>query len=106
MHSRIDRVNKLIGQKISSILHDDILEPDQYFAITHVETSPDLGYCDIEISFLKDGDDLIKAVVDNQKQITLILSRSIELRKTPKLRFHLDRRSEQAVKIEELFKKI
>lgn len=106
MNSRIDRINELIGQKVSSILHDDILEPDSYFAVTHVETSPDLGYCDIEISFLKDGDELIKYIVSNQKQITSSLSRSVELRKTPKLRFHIDKTAENAAKIEKLFKNI
>lgn len=106
MHSRIDRINELIGQKVSSILHDDVLDPDQYFSVTHVETSPDLGYCDIEISFLKDGDELIKNIVSNQKQITLSLSRSIELRKTPKLRFHIDKTAENAAKIEKIFKNI
>lgn len=106
MHSRIDRVNELIGQKVSAILHDEILDPDQYFSITHVETSPDFGYCDIEISFLKDAENLIQIIVDNQKQITQTLAKSIELRKTPKLRFHLDKSSEHAAKIEELFKNI
>ena len=106
MHSRIDRVNELIGQKISLILHNDILEHDQYFSLTHIETSPDLGYCDIDISFLSNGEVLLKIISDNYKQIMAELSESLELRKTPKLRFHIDKSLEQAAKIEELFKKL
>lgn len=106
MHSRIDRINELIGQKLSSILHDDILEPDQYFAITHVETSPDLGYCNIDIAFLKNAEDSIAIIFENQKRITMSLAKSLELRKTPKLRFHIDKSSENAERIENLFKNI
>lgn len=106
MHSRIDRINELIGQKLSSILHDDILEPDQYFAITHVETSPDLGYSDIEIAFLENAEDSIRTIIESQKRISMSLSNLLELRKTPKLRFHIDKSSENAERIENLFKNI
>ena len=106
MHSRLDRINELIGQKISSILFDDILDPDQYFSVTHVKTSNDLGYCDIEISFLNDADKALSVINRNQKIITKELTKSIELRKTPKLRFHIDKRSEKTAKIDELFKNI
>lgn len=106
MNSRIDRINELIGQKISLILHDDILELDQYFAVTHVETTPDLSYCDINISFLKNAEETISKINSNQKQINKTLASLIKLRKTPRLRFHIDESSEQAEKIERLFQKI
>lgn len=106
MHSRIDRINELIGQKVSSILHDDILEPDQYFSITRVATSPDLYFCDIEISALKDCDTLIETINKNQKRIMASLSKSVKLRKIPQLRFRRDTSPEKAAKIEEIFKNI
>lgn len=106
MNARVDRINEIIGQKISSILFDDILDPDQYFSVTHVETSQDLGFCDIEISFLKDADSLIEVINDRKKDITAKLAKSVELRKIPKLRFHIDKRSEQAAKIDEIFKNL
>ena len=106
MHSRIDRISELIGQKVSSILHDDILEPDQYFSITRVMTSPDLYFCDIEISALKDCDALIKIINKNQNKIMASLSKSVELRRIPRLRFRKDTSPEKAAKIEEIFKNI
>ena len=106
MHSRMDRINELIGQKVSFILHNNILDPDQYFAVTQVETSPDLSYCDIEVSFLNSGNILIKILQDQHKHITTLLSKSLELRKIPKLRFHINKNSEHVAKIEELFKKL
>lgn len=106
MHSRLDRINELISQKISSILFDDILDPDQYFSVTHVETSSDLGYCDIEISFLDQAETALSIILKNQRLITSKLAKSLELRKVPKLRFHIDKRSEHAEKIDKLFKNI
>lgn len=106
MSQRIDQINELIGQKVSGILHRDVLSPDDYFTIIKVDTSKDLGYCDIYLSFLNKAQELLNEIKSNRSQINTELAKKLKTRKTPKIRFHLDESSEEFNRIDKLLDQI
>jgi len=108
---RIDRVNNLIRQEISDMLHRQVKDPrlGGFITITKVTTSSDLKYAKISVSQI--GSEI------SQKEILSTLSaaagffrkeltKSLKLRHIPELSFHWDDSIEQGAHILELIDRL
>ncbi|GMO31049.1 MAG: 30S ribosome-binding factor RbfA [Termitinemataceae bacterium] len=93
---RTDRLACLLQEKIGGlIVENKIKDPriDTFLSVTHVEVSQDLSYADVYVSSFKAENSLAKGVEGLQSAAGFIqakLSKIIHIRKTPKLRFHVD----------------
>lgn len=104
MSDRMEKVDELVNHEISILLLK--LFPDKIITVTNVEVSKDLGFAKVWISAL---DDPGKTLIDCQREaatITKVLSKKLELRKHPKIRFYLDNSPSYASKIENLIEEI
>ena len=111
MAHRIERVNNLIRQEVSELLHRQVKDPrlGSFVTITEVSTSPDLRYAKIFVSRIGS---------DNEKQETLNglaaasgflrneLAKRLELRRIPELRFQWDSSIERGVHLLNLIDKV
>ncbi|OHX65830.1 30S ribosome-binding factor RbfA [Flammeovirga pacifica] len=79
-----------------------------FITVTQVEISPDLGLAKVYLSFLleKNPEAKVKEIDKQNKSIRKILAQRIrhQARIIPELRFYYDNTSEEAEKIEDLFK--
>lgn len=99
---RMAQINRLIRQTISPIILD--LLPDSIIAISNVDTSKDLSYCDISVMDLSNQDETVAFLNSKAKLIRSELSDKVMLRKLPLIRFHRDQSEEKAEKIDQLLK--
>jgi len=104
MHNRIDKINELIRENLSLIIHDFI--SDNFVSISSVDTSKDFSYSDVSIMVLNDNFSVIDTLNKKSFKIQSMIAQKIQLRKTPKIRFHLDRSEAEAEKIDNLIKEI
>jgi len=101
---RMAQINRLIRQAISPIILD--LLSDSIIAISHVDTSKDLSYCDISVMDLSNQDEKVAFLNSKAKLIRSELSDKVKLRKLPLIRFHRDQSEEKADKIDQLLREI
>jgi len=105
---RIERINKLIKEKISEILLKEINFKDALITVQNVETFKDLRKTKIGISVIpteksKKALDVLKKQGNNiQKE----LNKKIETRFVPKIEFNIDKGEENANRIERILKNI
>ena len=105
---RLDRVNQLIKEEISTLLQRELKDPRLGFVtVTEVDTSNDLRQAKIFVSVLG-GDEQWKASIEALTSargfIRNWLRRHLDLRVTPELVFHPDRSMEHAARIQALLK--
>ena len=111
MSYRIDRVNNLIRQEISEMLHRQVKDPrlGSFITVTRVATSSDLKYAKIFVSQISSE--------FSQKEILSTLSaaagffrkeltKSLRLRYIPELSFHWDESIEKGAHILELMDRL
>ncbi len=92
--NRISRINEEIQKELSSLLRNlkDPRVQDTMVSITHVETTPDLRYAKIYVSFLEEGkaQDALKGLKSAGGYLRRELGRALQLRYTPELNWALD----------------
>lgn len=92
--NRISRINEEIQKELSSLLRNlkDPRVQDTMISITHVETTPDLRYAKIYVSFLEEGkaQDALKGLKSAGGYLRRELGRALQLRYTPELNWALD----------------
>ena len=104
---RINRINPLIHQIISSELLRSSNPTLNKATVTHVSTSPDLKRCTIYVSSLENvNGTLSKALNKNRGKIQKELGNQLTTKFIPKIQFELDSTFENADKINELIYKI
>jgi ribosome-binding factor A len=107
---RLDRVNQLIKEEISTLLQRELKDPRLGFVtVTEVETSRDLRTAKVFVSVL--GDDAqwsssLTALFSARGFIRNWLRQHLDLRITPELDFRADRSMEHAARIQELLKQL
>jgi ribosome-binding factor A len=107
---RLDRVNQLIKEEISTLLQRELKDPRLGFVtVTEVETSKDLRTAKIFVSVL--GDDAqwkasLAALESARGFVRNWLRRHLDLRVTPELDFRADRSLEHAARIQSLLKQV
>lgn len=104
---KIERVNSQLEKEISLILQNELNDPrfdSEFFTITSVDTTRDLQYAKVKISFMgsDNPDALIKTLNNASSFIRKLLFERIKIRSMPSLIFEQDRGIEHAAKIERI----
>ena len=92
--NRIGRINEEIQKELANLLRNlkDPRVQGTMISITHVETTPDLRYAKIYVSFLDESraNDALKGLKSAGGYLRRELGRSLQLRYTPELVWALD----------------
>lgn len=89
--NRMEKINSLIKKELSDILRNEYeFGIDNFVSINMVDTKADLSMADIYVSSLKEEDRIVESLNRESKHIRFILSKRLDLKKTPQLRFRVD----------------
>ena len=92
--NRIGRINEEIQKELASLLRSvkDPRVQDTMISVTHVETTPDLRYAKVYVSFLQENRaaDAMKGLKSAGGWLRRQLSSALQLRYTPELVWALD----------------
>ncbi len=92
--NRIGRINEEIQKELASIIRNlkDPRVQDTMISITHVETTPDLRFAKVYVSFLQEerAKDALKGLKSAGGYLRRELGRALNLRHTPELTWALD----------------
>ena len=92
--NRIGRINEELQKELSSLLRSvkDPRVQDTMISITHVETTPDLRYAKVYVSFLQEekASEALKGLKSAGGWLRRQLGSALQLRYTPELVWALD----------------
>ena len=92
--NRIGRINEEIQKELASLIRNlkDPRVQDTMISITHVETTPDLRYAKVYVSFLEEAKakDAMKGLQSAGGWLRRELGNALKLRYTPELVWELD----------------
>ena len=92
--NRIGRINEEIQKELSALIRNlkDPRVQDTMISITNVQTTPDLRYAKIYVSFLQEDKaaDALKGLKSASGYLRRELGHSLNLRYTPELQWALD----------------
>ena len=92
--NRIGRINEEIQKELSNLIRNlkDPRVQDTMISITHVETTPDLRWAKVYVSFLQEdrANDALKGLKSAGGYLRRELGRALNLRYTPELNWALD----------------
>ena len=92
--NRIGRLNEEIQKELASLIPNlkDPRVQDTMISITHVETTPDLRYAKVYVSFLQEdrAEGALKGLKSAGGYLRRELGRALQLRYTPELTWALD----------------
>ena len=92
--NRIGRINEEIQKELANLIRNlkDPRVADTMISITHVETTPDLRYAKVYVSFLQEerAADALKGLKSAGGYLRRELGRALQLRYTPELTWALD----------------
>jgi len=92
--NRIGRINEEIQKELASLIRNlkDPRVQDTMISITHVETTPDLRWAKVYVSFLQEerANDALKGLKSAGGYLRRELGRALNLRYTPELNWALD----------------
>ena len=107
---RLDRVNQLIKEEISTLLQRELKDPRLGFVtVTEVETSKDLKVAKVFVSVLGGEPQWtasLAALASARGFVRNWLRQHLDLRVTPELDFRADRSMEHAARIQALLKNV
>ncbi len=92
--NRIGRINEEIQKELSSLIRTlkDPRVQETMISVTHVQTTPDLRYAKIYVSFLQQDHaaDALKGLKSASGYLRRELGHALQLRYTPELQWALD----------------
>ena len=107
-HKRTARINEQLRQEISLLIRDEVRDPRVGLAtITAVEASPELDHARIYVTAMGDEDEKEEVVAGLRSAAPFIrgqLGRRLHMRRIPELHFEVDRKLENALRIESLLR--
>ena len=107
---RLDRVNQLIKEEISTLLQRELKDPRLGFVtVTDVETSKDLRVAKVFVSVLGDERQWaasLTALASARGFVRNWLRQHLDLRVTPEVDFRADHSMEHAARIQALLKHV
>lgn len=107
---RLDRVNQLIKEEISTLLQRELKDPRLGFiTVTEVETAKDLRVAKVFVSVLGDQrqwEGSMAALASARGFVRNWLRQHLDLRVTPEIDFRPDHSMEHAAKIQSLLKQV
>ena len=109
MSVKIERLNDQFQKEISIILQTEIKDQDIHFVtITGCETTNDLSFCKVYFTVLDNSkkDSTLEALRGAASFIRGELSKRVQVRHTPELKFIYDDSIEYGNKIEKIIEKI
>ena len=109
MSVKIERLNDQFQKEISIILQTEIKDQDiNFVTITGCEITNDLSFCKVYFTVLDESkkDSTLQALKGAASFIRGELSKRIQVRHTPELRFYYDNSIEYGNKIEKIIEKI
>jgi ribosome-binding factor A len=105
---RTDRINEQLRQEIALLIRDEVRDPRVGLAtITAVETSPELDHARVYITALGEDEEKEEILVGLRSAAPFIrgqLGRRLHMRRIPELHFQIDRKLENALRIESLLR--
>jgi len=109
--NRINRIEGEIKRALSSIIMNDVKDDrlSDMVSVTHVEVTSDLKYSKVYISVFgtdKERDASIDALNHGASFIRTRLSKMLDIRRVPELKFILDESVEYGLKISKLLNEV
>jgi len=105
---RTARINEQLRQEISLLIRDEVRDPRVGLAtITDVETSPELDHARVYVTAMGEEEAKDQALAGLRSAAPFIrgqLGRRLHMRRIPELHFELDRKLENALRIESLLR--
>ena len=108
MKHRILRVNELVKRELSTIIPREIAFGEALVTVNQVDVTPDLKNAHVYISVLgKDEQSAAMAKLEeNRTVLQAALAKSIVLKYTPHLLFHLDDSIERGARVFEILQEL
>ena len=107
-HKRTARINEQLRQEISLLIRDEVRDPRVGLAtITAVEASPELDHARVYVTAMGEEDEKEEVVAGLRSAAPFIrgqLGRRLHMRRIPELHFEVDRKLENALRIESLLR--
>ncbi len=111
MTRRTDRLNSLLKEVISDVIHNKVKNPHikKLATVTRVSITKDLRHAKVYISIIgddKEREETLNALQSASGFISTNASKQVVMRFFPELKFILDDSAEQHARIEELLKEV
>ncbi len=108
MKNRIERINKLIKEKIADILLKEIFVRDVLITVQNVDTTKDLKYTKIKVSIMpfKKSEEVLKILKKNLPNLQKILNSEIRIKFVPRIIFQIDESGEGTDRIDRILRKL
>ena len=108
MSVKIERLNDEFQEVISEILHREIKNPNlKFVTITGCSITNDLSFCKVYFTaFDKDKKEILNELKNASSFIRGEISKRVQIRHTPELKFVFDDSIEYGNKIEKIIEKI
>ncbi|MBI3046235.1 MAG: 30S ribosome-binding factor RbfA [Candidatus Harrisonbacteria bacterium] len=108
MYQRHQRVESLIREELDKLILKELEFPGALMTVVGVEAQKDLDYAAVKVSVIpaEKGEEVLKILIQNQKNLRHLLLKKINIKPMPEIRFKLDLGLEKAAEIEKTFIKI
>ena len=109
MSIKIERLNSIFVKEISYILQNEVKDPIiKFVTVTGCEITNDLSFAKVYVTVLDNEKkkDIMKALDGAKSFIRGEISKRVEIRHTPELRFIFDDSIEYGNKIEKIIKEL
>ncbi|MGH7459042.1 MAG: 30S ribosome-binding factor RbfA [Longimicrobiaceae bacterium] len=107
-YRRTERINQLLKQEIATVVREEVRDPRACSAtVTAVQASPELDHATVYVTTLGGDEERRLAVEGLTSAGSFIrgqLGRSLRLRRIPELHFEVDRKLEEAARVERLLR--
>lgn len=107
---RLERVNTEIRRELGVIIDNKLRDPqiDSIISVMEVKTAPDLSICHVYISCIGEThkEEVLNRIKGAGGFLRSELAKSLNLRITPRLEFHLDNSMEYGSKIDNILNNI
>ena len=104
-YPRTARLNELVREIVADELEKIDDERLELVTVTHVHVDPDMRHAVLEVTSLGEEEDAaLEALGEHRWRLQGAIGRQARLKRTPELRFEVDRVIQQAAHIEELLR--
>jgi ribosome-binding factor A len=107
---RISRVERLIKREVADILAAQVVEPAaRSVTVLWAKVSRDLQFADVYVSVYGDEEQVskgLKALARCRSYVQKQVAARVRLRRTPRVRFRLDKEYRSAVRVFEILKEL
>jgi len=107
MKHRLLRVNELLKRELSTIIQREISFEGLLVTVNQVDVTPDLKFAHAYVSVLGQGQAAAMAKLEEKRTVLqAALAKSVTLKYTPHLVFHLDDSIERGARVFEILREI